>query len=935
MPYRSVVPGLLAVCALALQLHAQPGSDAAPQFTVPPGFVVEEVYPPSRSGSVVAITFDAEGRLVFGRERGPVVRLIDRNGDGRVDEEQVVTEAVTNCQGLEFDGSTLLAVGLGPQGTGLYRVPDGDRDGRGDHAALVTLASDGMAEHGPHAVFYGPDGWLYWKFGNFAGLAPAPAPRSPYRGYGEEQLLPVYHDPRGHPSARVPGGTIVRRDPSAPDTDWEEIAGGFRNAYDAAFTIEGEILTFDSDMEWDLGLPWYRQVRTVHVVPGGEYGWRSGSGPFPEEYPDNLPPLTNVGRGSPTGVIVYQGDRFPAEYRNAFLQADWSRGRILVGFLAQHGATYRERSTEFLLGTPLNVTDVEVGPDGALYFSKGGRNTEGGIYRVIYRGDAASVASAAPPIPQRAGAPWLAEVLRQPHHRSAWGRSALARARAGAGDAWGAHLEAVVRDASFRDADRVRALEMLHVYGPSPDRPLLEALAADGAPAVRAAATYYLGLHDDDGARVALAERLDDGDPFVRRRAAEALVRSGLDPAVPPRFDPVTTLMPLLGDEDRFVRFAARLALERVNRNRWSDAALRLTSYPAAGEALVALARTSRRAADIRAALQHASRLLDAQPAAMDLPGLLRAMHLLMIRDGGVPYANEYAAIGNTLLEQFPSGQPLLDREIARTLAFLRAPAAVPRLVAALRDPSASREQQIFLAYCLRAFGGVWSESDRQAVVAWFGHTQEQRWKGGASFDGYLRHMWNDVLGVFSDADRQAARDAVPGLELDATGRPIVIQGAAAYSDAELREYLEFDPMAYSGDPEKGKAAYEKAFCANCHRFGDIGQEAGPDLTDVARRFERIDLVDAILAPSKTISEQWAAVEIVTRDKRSLAGVITAETPEAVTLLSVSGERLTIPVGEIVRRTQSDVSPMPDGLLNGLSLGEVAHLFAFLERGSR
>jgi hypothetical protein len=371
----------------------------------------------------------------------------------------------------------------------LYRVPDADGDGRGEAAELVTAASFPMSEHGPHDVFFGPDGWLYWIFGNFSGLRPFPSPRSPYAGYGDEQVLPIYHDPRGHPSARAPGGTVVRTDFAAGAREWEEFAGGFRNAYDAAFSSDGELLTFDSDMEWDLGLPWYRAVRTVHVVAGGEYGWRSGSGPWPQEYPDSLPPITNVGRGSPTGVAVYQGDRFPAEYRDAFFQADWSRGRILVGFLSRAGATVAERSTEFLLGTPLNVTDLEVGPDGALYFAKGGRGTEGGIYRVTYAGGAQTIAGAAPGLPARTSAPWLETALRQPHHRSAWGRAALAGVQRRAGDAWGAHLLAVARDPAAWDVDRVRALELLQVHGPKPDVPTLAALAADAAVPVRAAAT--------------------------------------------------------------------------------------------------------------------------------------------------------------------------------------------------------------------------------------------------------------------------------------------------------------------------------------------------------------------------------------------------------------------------------------------------------------
>jgi hypothetical protein len=106
----------------------QPGARAAtpppaaaqqPRFTAAEGFSVEEVYPADKAGTIVNLTFDANGHFVGSRERGPIVRLFDRNGDGRFDEEQVVTDKVTNCQGLLFDGPDLYAVGLGPDGTGL------------------------------------------------------------------------------------------------------------------------------------------------------------------------------------------------------------------------------------------------------------------------------------------------------------------------------------------------------------------------------------------------------------------------------------------------------------------------------------------------------------------------------------------------------------------------------------------------------------------------------------------------------------------------------------------------------------------------------------------------------------------------------------------------------------------------------------------------
>jgi hypothetical protein len=366
------------------------------------------------------------------------------------------------------------------------------------------------------------------------------------------------------------------------------------------------------------------------------------------------------------------------------------------------------------------------------------------------------------------------------------------------------------------------------VYGPGLDEPLLAALSADGSAAVRAAATYYLGLQTSDARGARWPSASVTGTRFVRRRAAEGLVRSGLQPGADPPFDPVRVLLPLLGDDDRFVRFAGRLALERVHRNLWSEAALQLRAFPAATEALVALARTSRRAADVRAALHHAVALLESDPPPAHLAGLLRATHLLIVRDGGVPFTNTYTAIANRLLPRFPSGEPLADREIARTLAYLRTPPAVPLIMAALGDPSTSREQQIHYAYCLRVMDGTWAEADRQAIVAWFGRTQDQRWKGGASFDGYLRQMWRDVLALLPEAERVEARAAVPGLELDATGRPIVIQGAAAYSDAELREYLEFDPMAYSGDPRKGRRCTRRRSARTATASATSGRTPAP-----------------------------------------------------------------------------------------------------------
>jgi len=87
---------------------------------------------------------------------------------------------------------------------------------------------------------------------------------------------------------------------------------------------DGELITYDADMEYDFNTSWYRPTRICHVVSGAEYGWRNGAGKRPEFYPDNLPPIINIGPGSPTGMTFGYGAKFPAKYQEALFGLDWS-----------------------------------------------------------------------------------------------------------------------------------------------------------------------------------------------------------------------------------------------------------------------------------------------------------------------------------------------------------------------------------------------------------------------------------------------------------------------------------------------------------------------------------------------------------------------------------------------------------------------------------
>ena len=106
----------------------------------------------------------------------------------------------------------------------------------------------------------------------------------------------------------------------------------------------------------------------VHGIPGGNYGYRNGTGKYPQWYIDSLPPLRDLDRGSPVGVETYQSYAYPPQDFDMLLEADWSRGRLLYTTLDTERrdlpVLVAANAPEFVHGEPLNMTDLEVGPDG-------------------------------------------------------------------------------------------------------------------------------------------------------------------------------------------------------------------------------------------------------------------------------------------------------------------------------------------------------------------------------------------------------------------------------------------------------------------------------------------------------------------------------------------------------------------------------------------
>jgi putative heme-binding domain-containing protein len=365
--------------ASALAKSRAPTPPSADGITMADGFVAERVASvPTEIGSIASLCAMPDGSLILGPERGKLARFSPETG--------VITPidlAIGDAQGMvEVDGALYVVVnGKAAEGQGLYRVTDANADGTFDTVKLLRAIPGDTGEHGAHGVVLGPDRKLYLTIGNHATVPNAEKSLVP-RVWQEDFLLPRMWDANGHAvGVMAPGGFIVRTD--LDGATWELFAIGFRNSYDLAFAPDGELFTYDSDMEWDIGAPWYRPTAVCHVTAGVDFGWRSGSACPPAWYVDVAPPVLAVGPGSPTGIVFGTGSTFPEPWRNALFCLDWTYATIHAVFLEPNGASYSTTSEQFLAGKGVPLTDAVINPkDGAMYVSTGGRKTSSAIYRI-------------------------------------------------------------------------------------------------------------------------------------------------------------------------------------------------------------------------------------------------------------------------------------------------------------------------------------------------------------------------------------------------------------------------------------------------------------------------------------------------------------------------------------------------------------------------
>jgi putative heme-binding domain-containing protein len=574
-------------------------------------------------------------------------------------------------------------------------------------------------------------------------------------------------------------------------------------------------------MEWDVGLPWYRPTRILHVTSGADFGFREGSSKWPEYYPDSLPGIVDVGLGSPTGAKFGTRSNFPEQYQKAFFAMDWTFGRIIAVHLKPDGSSYSGNFEDFLKGKGMPVADLEFGPDGAMYFVVGGRGTQAGLYRVSYVGSSDGV------VPRSAASVPMPE------------DPAAAKARA------------------LR-----RQLEAFH----------------------------------------------GKADPQA-----------------------VDTAWPHLDSGDRFLRFAARTAIESQPVSQWRQRALAEKQARPGLEALLALTRvgTKEDQADVLKALgQWPLSSLD-EPLKLHK---LRVIEVSFSRHGR-PDDELVKLATEKLSKSYPAETFPLNRELSQILVWLKAPGIVEKTLE-LMEKAEKQEEQIWYAYVLREADG-WTPEQRTRYFAWF--NKARSFRGGNSLAKFVTKIKELALEKVSEQEKVALTAVLQPQA--APVAPVAPPGPArafvkAWAMADLVPAL--DQVARGRDFGRGKEIFNSVQCRQCHLFGpEGGGNMGPDLTAVASRFNRRDLLEAIIDPSKGISEQYASFLVTTKEGQTHMGLIVEQNKGQLTLVTdpLAGTRVSIPEAQVKSREMSPVSLMPPGLINVLKQEEILDLLAYIESG--
>ncbi|WP_051359725.1 PVC-type heme-binding CxxCH protein [Adhaeribacter aquaticus] len=910
------------------------------------------------------------------KEGDRILILEDVDGDGRADKQKVF------YQGKDVDAALGIAV-LGNKvivsaSPNVFVFTDTDGDDKADKKELLFTGIGGVQhDHGMHTFTFGPDGKLYFNFGN------------------EGQQI---KDKNGNPIKDQAGnivanngkpyrqGMVFRCNPDGGE--FEVLAHNFRNNYEVAVDSYGTLWQSDNDDDGNRG------VRINYVLPYGNYGYqdeKTGAGwsayrtgmesEIPIRHwhlndPGVVPNLLQTGAGSPTGILIYEGKLLSAPFRNQMIHSDAGPNVVRAYPVTPDGAGYKAKIVNVVKGVKdqwFRPSDVTVAPDGSLFISdwydpgvgghQQGEAQKGRVFRV------------APP-----NTPYTVPKLDLTTTSGA--------------------VQALQ---SPNLATRYLAWQKLHSEGKKAEKELAK-LWKTGESRMRARALWLLSKIEGSGNKY-LEQAYKDADPNIRI--------TGLRAAQELKLNVVPVLKAWAKDPNPHIRREVAIAL-RYNKSpeapaiwtdlisqydgqdRWYLEALGIASDLQAdsfykgwvskggGDISKTADREIIRRIRTAEALPKLAQLINNSKTPTELNYYFRSFDfhensptkqqvLIGLLEGNNPLQKQITTLalqhsdsksveGNPkfqtalrktvdsakgtnkfvmLLNQYslPEYNPELAKlalakpdsaigwDAARALVRNNGtdliqktlnssdPITVTAMITALSN-NENKQVKDLLA-------GILQDSKRPIVIR---KLALQKYGQGGSGENLLVEMVKNRQ-LPTDLEETAATILLRAW------RPEIKEAAALYFKKPSRAGKPLAPIAQltamTGDAVNGKAVFEQS-CAMCHKVNETGAWFGPELSEIGSKLPKLAIYNAILHPDAGISFGYEGYIIKVKDGTQTAGIISSQTEDKLDLRLPGGTVVSYPMKDVTSKQKMENSMMPANLQQGMTEKELVNLVEYL-----
>jgi putative membrane-bound dehydrogenase-like protein len=926
-------------------------------------------------------TFQSWGVLQPAGDR--IVILEDTKGGGMAD------KATTFYQGTEINSalgicvlSNRVIVCCSPN---VFIFTDSKGTGHADKKEILFSGIGGVDhDHGIHAFTFGPDGKLYFNFGNYG---------EQLRDKDGKPIMDLAGNEANNHGKPYRNGMVFRCNPDGSGV--EVLAHNFRNPYEVAVDSFGTLWQSDNDDDGN------RSVRLLYLMQHGNFGFSdelTGAGwgepranlepDIPNRHwhqndPGVVPNLLITGFGAPTGIVIYEGNLLPAPVRNQMILADAGTRLIRAYPVQPDGAGYRTEPIDLVSSsdTWFRPSDVCVAPDGSLYIADwndaavGGhdmadhdyKTMTGRIYRLATKG-------AKPVVPKLnlKNAAGCVKALQSPNLSTRYLAWTALQAMPDHGEK---ELLKLWHNKKIEPRMRARALFLLVQDKTKTEQFVKEALS-DSDPDLRIA-----GLRIACEARLylppLLQPLLNDPSPQVLRECAIALHHFPF-PATPNLW---AQLAQKYDGHDRWYLEALGIGAD-LQENRCFDtwlAAVGTNWDTPVGHDIVWRSRATSSAELLaKIIMEPGTTNIYRYFRAFDyLKGPAKRSALTLLVENQIPDQALRHQITFEALDRVTQTDLRADRELQKALLEILDSASAPDFVRLVQKFRIGDHDAGLLKAAMDDKSG---ESGTEAARLIFANHDsallEEALRKTNAPPRLIETIGNThdtnivplLLPLVTDEKRDAVgrRQAVRALSQLHEGATQLLQLAASNKlpdDLLFTATMELNrtqwpelkaqaakvlPMPKAHDSQalppvvellkrKGNAlhgaqvfANPQVGCINCHRVNDKGVDLGPALSEIGAKLGKDAIYESILDPSAGMAFGYETWRIQFKSGDDATGLITSETADEIVFKDAHAISTHIKKSDIAQRQQLKISLMPTGLQETMSTQDLVDLVEYL-----